>query len=376
MVRFRARGTHVGLIGSGWCRLPLVAVVGVLASLGGLCAAAAASADTLTITVQTATPEQDVPVGLEFTGSAGQIDSQGDGPYLYALVRPSGGVPCQRSFGEDQAANDSSTVLSLSPEEVGPGQFDAQTSFDPPDNPTTYLVCAWLEDTTDTADDSAADVTAPQSETFTTRGPQVSELSVALGSAARPGSAYQINYTTQTDQQLNLYSAVKPGGGLPCSSSFELEQQQSETENVIFGEGFFGVADQTVQGGPTTTTATDTEQSAGPYLICAWIEGPNNGEVDAATSTAIYLGTPSSKPVCRVPGFRVGASLSSVEHRIVSDHCAVGGVLYAYSTVKRGGVLRLSPKSGTTAASGAHINVVVSAGREPKRNKPKKKHHR
>lgn len=106
----------------------------------------------------------------------------------------------------------------------------------------------------------------------------------------QPGVTYQIDYTTQTDQELLLSSVVKPAGGLPCASSYELEQQQNQSENDIFG------GSTSVFGGPMTATATDTENTAGPYLICTWIEGPDNAEVDAATTTSIYVGTPPPTP--------------------------------------------------------------------------------
>jgi hypothetical protein len=146
----------------------------------------------------------------------------------------------------------------------------------------SYLVCAWLGDSTSAV--------AAGSATFSARGPQVSQLTVQLPAPPRPGIAYQIDYTTRTDQQLSLYSIVKPASGLPCASSFELEQQQNQSESVLIGSDAVPIF-----GGPATNTATDTK-NRGPYVICTWIEGPNNGEVDAASSVPIYAGTPASRP--------------------------------------------------------------------------------
>jgi len=247
---------------------------------------ASASADSLAVTVQTATPEQGIPVNLQFSGSAGATDSSGDGPWLNAVVRPAGGLPCQSSYESDQAAAGGVSASLFNDgdwPEVGPGAFQESTTYNP-DGVGSYLICAWLENNSNSVTDG------PIGGTFGARSPQVSELSVAVASQALPEVGYQINYTTQTDQQLSLYSIVKPAGGLPCASSYELEQQQNQPGNDIFD------GSTSVFGGPETTTATDTESSAGSYLICSWIEGPASAEVDAATSTPIYVGTPHVSP--------------------------------------------------------------------------------
>lgn len=281
-----------------------------LALLGA--SAATASADQLQVSVLKATPEQGVPVTLAFSGAASVSDNYGDGPNLLAVVRPSGGIGCQPSYESDQAAAGSAnTDLFGESNQLTPGSFSQQTTFDPP-NVSGYLVCAWLE--------GPNGVTTANSATFSTRGPQVGQLSVSLGNQPRPGIAYQINYTTQTDQQLTLYSVVKRAGGLPCASSYELEQQQNQTENDIFyGSG------TNVFGGPTTTSGTDTEQDAGSYTICSWIEGPNAGEVDAATTTPINMGTtpPSSThPPARLTS---ATELSAFLHWIASRYANARG---------------------------------------------------
>jgi beta-lactam-binding protein with PASTA domain len=66
-----------------------------------------------------------------------------------------------------------------------------------------------------------------------------------------------------------------------------------------------------------------------------------------------------------VPGFRFGASLASVEQGIVAASCSVGKVAYsASSSVGRGGVLALSPGTGTKLGTGAAVSIIVSVGRE------------
>lgn len=294
--------------------LVLITCLGVAAAL--MAEAAFAAADTLQIAVKTATPEQGIPVTVSFAGSAGAIDNDGDGPWLNAVVRPAGGIPCQPSYESDQTAagSVSDDLFNDDWPEVGPGSFSETTTFDP-GSVGSYLVCAWLEN------ESNGVTAGPVAATFAARGPQVSELAVSLGSPALPGVGYQINYTTQTDQQLSLSSIVKPAGGLPCASSYELEQDQNQSEEDIF-EGSVNVF-----GGPETTTATDTEQTAGSYVVCSWIEGPSDGEVDAALSTPIYVGTPptTTSPAPKPVALTSATELTAFLHWISSGYPSAHG---------------------------------------------------
>ncbi len=241
-----------------------------------------ASGNTLQVAVETATPEQGIPATISFSGEVQALSSEGAGPRLRTVVRPAGGIACQATYENDQAAA-GHVSRDLVSKEVGPGSFQASDTYDPPDT-GPYLICAWLEDSRSVA------VAGPATATFTTRAPQVAQLTVGLASPAQPGVGFQVNYTTQTDQQLTLNSVIKPSGGLPCASSYELDRQQNQSEQIVF---IFG---SNVFGGPTTTSGTITEQAAGPYLVCAWIEGPNDGEVVAASTTNIYVGTPPPPP--------------------------------------------------------------------------------
>jgi hypothetical protein len=151
----------------------------------------------------------------------------------------------------------------------------------------------------------------------------VSELNVGLTTPASPSVAFQIDYTTQTDQQLSLYSVVKRAGALPCASSYELEEQQNQNENGLSGYG----GGTSVFGGPTTTTAIDTE-TYGSYLICSWVEGPNNGEVDAAATTPIFVGTPPAPPAPQPasPGLRFSYVKVSRRHGATVHGTAAAGL--------------------------------------------------
>jgi hypothetical protein len=269
----------------------------VLATASALAFAAPAIAATSTITVAspTAAPEQAVPVDLTFTGTNNQSGSA----EVEAVVRPAGGLSCQSSYQDDLAAVGSVDQVIFGPgaETVAAGQpYQVDASYKPT-AAASYQVCAWLAQNQGGTEKAVA---GPSALSFTTQGPQVVQLTVAVAKPLIPNVAFQIAYTTQTDQSLALYSVIKaappvPLAGSPatpaCPSSFEAQQQQ-EVDRILVGPGAQGVF-----GGPTTTTITDTEK-AGAYVICTWVEGPSYREVDASATTPVTVGTvpPPAQP--------------------------------------------------------------------------------
>jgi len=270
----------------------------VLATATALAVAAPASAATSTITVAspTAAPEQAVPVDLTFSGTNNQSGSA----EVEAVVRPAGGLSCQSSYQDDVAALGSVDQVIFGPgaETVAAGQpYQVDASYKPA-AAASYQVCAWLAQNQGGTDLAVA---GPSALSFTAQGPQVTQLTVAVAKSLTPSVAFQIAYTTQTDQTLALYSVIEPAPPVPlagssaappCASSFEGQLQQ-EVGTVLVGPGA-----QEVFGGPTTTTVSDTEK-AGAYVICTWVEGPSDSEVDASATTPVTVGTvppPPSQP--------------------------------------------------------------------------------
>ncbi len=288
--------------------IPLQA--GMLATVALLFAPSStlASGDVLQAAITSAAPEQGIPVTIVFSGETQADDSEGNGPRLYAVVRPAGGVACQGTYGADSSAAGGVNHELYIYNKEGPGSFQESTAYNPP-NVGQYLVCAWLENEAEEA------LTGPVSATFSARGPQVAQLTVRLASPAKPGVGFQIDYTTQTDQELTLDSTIKPSGGLPCASSYELGQHQNQSQEDIF---LFG---SKVFGGPATISGAVTEQNAGPYLVCSWVEGPNEGEVDASSTTPVYVGTPPRPPLKKLsPQAKQCASAKATEARLLREY--------------------------------------------------------
>lgn len=261
--------------GRGGRIVTVVSVTGALALAGP----ALAAASTISVASDTATPEQAVPVDLTVSGT----NDSGAGGYLNAVVRPAGGLACQASYPEDASTlGPEDAFVAFGQPAVPAGPYSASAEFRP-SAPGSYQVCAWLSQNAD----GSGPLAPPATLTLTAQGPQVSKLAVSAPTGLTPNTPFQIAYTTQTDQQLSLLSAlveVKTPTATGCAASYE---QQSGAFRTVFGPDA-----RQVFGGPVTTPATVTE-ATGYYDICTWIEGPTSGEVDKSLSTPITVGTPT-----------------------------------------------------------------------------------
>jgi hypothetical protein len=266
----------------------VVVTVALTALLTGAVAAPAMAADTSSIAVATTTssPEQAFPVDLSFSGTNALTGAA----EVEAIVRPAGGPACQASYQEDTSTfpGEDTAIFAPGAQTVAPGTYQVTGSFRPT-APGSYQLCAWLAQDQNSTDQPVA---GPATLTVSARGPQVSQLTVAVPKALQPNTSFQVTYTTQTDQVLSLFSVLRPASEAPCPSSFSVDRGQNQSETNLVGSG-----QQQVFGGPETTTVT-TKQKTGFYIVCTWVEGPNSGQVDDTATTLVTVGTPPPpKPV-------------------------------------------------------------------------------
>jgi hypothetical protein len=290
----------------------LVAAVTTVAA-GGVATPAMAATSTISVANDTAAPEQAVPVDLTFSGTNNLPGSA----EVEAVVRPAGGLACQSSYQDDLSAvgTEDTPIFGPGAETVPAGQAYQVSASYKPSTPAAYQVCAWLAQTVNGTDEAVA---GPATVSFTARGPQVTELTVSVPKDLMPGVVFQVGYTTQTDQQLTLFSVLKKTGGLPCAVSYELETQQPQQETTLLGAG-----SPLIFGGPTTSTVT-VKQPTGTYLICTWVEGPNGQELDGSAITPVTVGTPAP-PVGPKPGLALTKVTASRRHGVSVTGAAATG---------------------------------------------------
>jgi hypothetical protein len=286
------------------------ALTAVLA--GALAAPAMADASSITVATTTAAPEQAFAVDLSFSGTNALT---GDAE-VEAIVRPAGGPACQTSYQEDTSTfpGEDMTILAPGAQTVPPGAYQVAASFRP-SAPGSYQLCAWLAQNQNSTDQPVA---PPATLSIAARGPQVSQLTVAVPKDLQPHVAFPVTYTTQTDQVLSLFSVLRPAAEAPCPASFSLDQGQNQSETGLLGRG-----QQQVFGGPLTTTVT-TKQKTGRYIVCTWLEGPNTGEVDGTASTPVTVGTPPA-PTPPKPGLTLTRAAASRTHGVSVAGTTVSG---------------------------------------------------
>jgi hypothetical protein len=321
-----------------------------------VCAGAAVSASpamatplsTITAVNNTTTPEQAVPVDLTFSGTNGT----GSSADLLAVVRPAGGLACQSTYQEDISTlgGVDQTILAPGSQNAPAGSYTVNADFKP-GAAGAYQICAWL--------DGGAGATAgndtlagPATVGVTARGPQVPVFTVSVPSVLSPNVPFQVTYTTQTDQQLDLLSLILAGAApqTTCPASYNAATQQEVSSGTILGPG------TAVFGGPTTTTATTT-QKQGSYVICSWIEGPNASQVDAALVTPVTVGTPNSTLPPK-PGLKLGKLTASRKHGISVSGSTTSKFAGKLSVVAACG--RSSAKGSASAKKGkfsSHVRV-------------------
>jgi hypothetical protein len=341
-----------------------------LAALGAFWLAPAAMAsNTLTVAVSTPNPEQGFPVTVTFSGQADPVDQYGNGPDIYATERPvSAGISCQASYGLDEAAaGDQNNDLTY-PQNVNPGNYNFGETFNPDNG--SYQVCAWEENGLDgsgTADTPGLVLAGPVSVTVNVAQPQVSGLTVTAPANLEPNRAFQVKYAVTTDQNLELDTVVQPAA-YGCRSTYEMD-----TANP--NQTLIGSQNDSLNSGPSSIIAPFTVTSRGAWLICTWVEGPNDSEVDSGPlSTPISVGAqppassppasphPATKAACVVPRYG-GVTLATVKSRLERGHCRVGRITRRRDRhVRRGRVIKLSARPGRRLRVHTKIAITLSSG--------------
>jgi hypothetical protein len=188
---------------------------------------------------------------------------------------------------------------------------------------------------------------------FTVRTPHLA-LSISVPATVLPSQTFQVTTTAQAETERQVWEYVMPNtGGCPANAD---AASRASGENEILG--YWNVI-----GGPITETKNQSLTTLGSYLFCAYFQYPNREavpELSASAQTRVVL----PPPPCVVPAFQRGAGLASVEQSITAASCSVGKIHYtASSRVGRGGVISLSPATGTKLGTGAAVDIIVSAGR-------------
>ena len=248
-----------------------------------------ADTDTLTIGASTQSPAPKVPFTVTFSGQADAIDSNGDGPYLYAVIQPSSAGGCGATYGGDvQVAGAQATTLSgeygNSSTEVVTGGYSTQMSVTEPRG--TYVVCGWLESVS--GDGSNSGYTP--SVVLATTGPTTYTVG-AVAAGTPPAPVKPLSERIRARLQIALRSLARTAG------SHRLEAQ-APCATIVF---------HAPSAGKLTVGYYQSHRHGGTLLICS----------GTTTFTKAGAGT-----------MTVGLSPASYVRRVVARGRSFNAVIY------------------------------------------------
>lgn len=276
---------------------------------------------------------------------------------LWVKYRAPGGAECAADAREDSGSILEGNDFAWWSEEVN-GDFSVAHVLTWP-TPGQTMFCIWIAS-------EEEEISKPFTQVINFRSPGGTVTASISPSMPLPGQQATITVSGSSEAAAELFATVKrAGGGVSCSPD-----EESDT-----GEGVLSAQ----VNGSFSQQAQYTQQTAGTYLLCVWlaasrsavpaIAGPqpinfNVGYPPAPPPPPPPPPPPSPPPPCVVPTFSTDMSLSAVKHRISASHCRVGRVRYAHSrSVRRGNVVRLSPRPHSHLSHGAYVSVLVSSGR-------------
>ncbi len=311
-------------------------VVAVIVCFG--CAASAVAAPTIELTRGSPEPVESITTQL------GGIVSNNSGTQqaFFLHVKPAGGAGC----GANPDADNGEEVID---EDLGsassPVTFSRNWVFRAAGS---YKLCAWVLE-----GPFGEKVVATSETAVAVRQPHLS-LAVSAPPTVLLNQTFQVATTAQAETERQVWEYVMPSTGDGCPANAVAAADAPHAGEVL-GWG--------VTGGPFTEVRNQTLTSSGTYLFCAYFEYPSKESVpELSASTQISVVEPP--PPCTVPTLVRGDNLASVEQSIRVASCTVGPVRLSASTnVRRGGVISLSPNSGSKLATGAPVTIVESAGR-------------
>ena len=288
--------------------------------------------------------------GLSITRTDGQVDPAADVPRvftvtgtteapkrLYVTHREPGGAPCAPTAYSD-SGDDLDYFYGLSVN----GAFSFQQAI-------TWreagpeMFCLWLASTSETV---ATPIT--QVVDFRRAGGTIS--ATLTPTVPRPGATVTVQVTGNSEAPKYAYATLE-NAGAACAPTYDSAGGTELLSSSV--NGLFSLS------------MTATAPSAGNYQLCLWLAESSSDAAPVAGPQAIPFSVVAPPAPCRVPAIARGAiTLRTARSRLARKHCRVGAIRYVRSrTVRRGRVIRLSPRGPRTLAPGAAVTVIVSRGR-------------
>lgn len=318
----------------------------VVVALALLVPAGAASAHAIapTIAPPTSTPAEDSGFVIGFSGDVTSLSS-GNG-YLYASIRPTGGVPCAPTPDSDPGERiylEGGSFRSVA------GRFSLNASYVAAAS-GDYLICAWIED-------GYEEWGPPASATVSVRAP-MQQIVVSAPPTVRRGTPFTV--TVSYLAEVPRYLTVLVVRASSCSVSSDAVRAIS-THTIE-------IADDAQISGLGTRSGTARLDDVGTYLVCGFLEESPYG------SAAAQFVMPAAPVVVRPPGARfrscgnVGGPRRVRDVRARNAPCRSAKALARRwgnrrQAPRRLGSYRCSARSGRVTCSSRSARVTFRFGR-------------
>ena len=322
----------------------LVTCLVSLSLLGAIGSTSAVASPSLTLTTAP-DPAESITTQLIAKGT-----SEDNRTVLSITVKPTGGQGCAPNASADSGTRPFETA------DVEETAFSKSFNYQFA-NAGSYLLCAWLNDNSQTGNP----VVATASLTIAVRLPHL-VLSVSAPTTVQTGQTFQLVTTAQAEVTRNVSVFLLPNTGRGCPANVSAAYSTAGESTVDFPAHGFS-SGWLVDGGPFSEPVNEALNTAGQYLVCAYVQYQSTQSVPEITAnTAITAIAPP--PPCIVPSYSGTATkLKAAEQAIKVSGCAVGKVRRTASRkVRAGYVISLSSSSGTHLPPGAAITITVSTG--------------
>jgi hypothetical protein len=318
----------------GRARFAAACVIGMIL---GLACAGPALADSATLSVTRTDgqvdPAADVPRVFTVSGATSAPTR------IYVRHREPGGAPCGPNALSDSGQSLSDDFYGASVN----GAFKLQVVLNWT-GPGQELFCIWIAPTSST-------VVTPITQVLDFRRPGGSISATLDPIVPRPGSSFTFVVSGTSEAPKSVYVTVE-NAATPCAPT------------AGSAAGTWLVEGDDVNG-QYAITRSATAPPAGSYQLCLWLANSSSDLSPVAGPQSIPFSVVAPPKPCRVPALARGSvTLRTARKRLAKRGCRTGSIRYVRSrSVRRGRVLRLSPKGPRSLAPGAAVKVVVSGGR-------------
>lgn len=224
--------------------------------------AASALADTITLS-NGADPTEEVPLPVTANWSSTSPNAR-----VFVTVKPAGPLGCGATYAIDDP-NSSDLIYDDGGTATG---TDTENLYE--SDPGTWTLCGYLQNSS--SDTQALAVTGPVPVTF-----RSARASVSISAPARvdPGQGFTVNLAVTSELSRRVFLTIKPAGGRGCEASYALDDPDSS--DVIY--------DDSAQGTTTVSENYTASQTAGTYLLCAYVQESGSDSAPEATASATML---------------------------------------------------------------------------------------